>query len=101
LGYPFFQPGERNIDILGDFDHFVSQKVPKYPKIAQNSRLWSFESVLSYFKQFFVILSFFADLGWFSTEAEIFERVGWSTFLAERVGAPTLFRPTTHYGRKA
>jgi hypothetical protein len=38
-GYPFFIREKENIDILGTFVHVVSQKVPKYSKIAQNSLL--------------------------------------------------------------
>jgi hypothetical protein len=28
-GYSFFQPGEKNIDIVGNFGHFVAQKMLK------------------------------------------------------------------------
>jgi hypothetical protein len=38
----FFSQEKENIDILGNFGHFVSQKVFKYSKITQNSLLGSF-----------------------------------------------------------
>jgi hypothetical protein len=38
-GYPFFSQEKENIDILGDFGHFVAQKEPIYLQIAQNSLL--------------------------------------------------------------
>jgi hypothetical protein len=40
-GNPFFSQEKENIDILGNFGHFVAQKVPKYSKIVQNSVLGS------------------------------------------------------------
>jgi hypothetical protein len=46
---PFFIQEKENIYIFGSFGHFVAQKVPKYSKMAQNSLLGSFLSVLSYF----------------------------------------------------
>jgi hypothetical protein len=41
-GYPFFSQEQEIIDILGDFGHFVAQKVPNYSKIVQNGLLGSF-----------------------------------------------------------
>jgi hypothetical protein len=38
----FFSQEKENIDIFGNFGHFVAQKVPKYSKIVQNSLLGSF-----------------------------------------------------------
>jgi hypothetical protein len=41
-GTPFFSQEKENIDILGNFEHFVAQKVHKYSKIAQDTLLGSF-----------------------------------------------------------
>jgi hypothetical protein len=41
-GTPFFSQEMKNIDILGNFGHFVAQNVPRYLNIAQNSLFGSF-----------------------------------------------------------
>jgi hypothetical protein len=65
--YPFFSKEKNCIYMFGNFGHFVSQKVLKYSKIAQNSILGRFEvfyATLSYFSR---ISHFSADFGIFST----------------------------------
>jgi hypothetical protein len=57
VGTPFFSKKIKNIDILGNFGHFVAENenVPKSKKIAQNL----FNVIIATSSNFFAILSFF------------------------------------------
>jgi hypothetical protein len=60
-GYPFFQPGLKKIrTFLGNFGHFVAQKVPKIAQTAFWGRFKVFKATLSNFSRF---RQFFADFG--------------------------------------
>jgi hypothetical protein len=60
-GVPFFSARiEENTDILGNFGHFVAQKVPKIAQTAFWGRFKVFKATLSNFSRF---RQFFAEFG--------------------------------------